>query len=421
MYLPDQEILSEKLVRNAHEQTLHGGVGLTMADVRRKYWIPRLRSLTKRAIKQCYGCKRFQVTAFAHPPTGNLPRDRTEGSTPFQVVGVDYAGPIKYRTKMKREGKAYILLYACSLTRALYLELLPNLSTEEFLRSLKRLIARRGRPEKIYSDNGKTFIAAANWLRKVMKEEQLHDWLAKHDVKWQFNLSRAPWWGGQFERMVGLVKQALYKTIGNGNLTWNELQEVILDVETTLNNRPLSYVEDDIQLPLLTPNALLFGQPHLIPEQDADTIGDVDLRRRARYLKRCKDAMWSRWSSEYLKALRERHNMKHQVREMSVKPGDVLLIKGEDRNRGKWKIGVVDRLIEGRDGIVRAVRLRAGRSYLERAIHHLYPMELSCDRTTDQRDASLNAQAPEFVSRRMAAAVARDQIREIANEELQGH
>ena len=182
--------------------------------------------------------------------------------------------------------------------------------------------------------------------------EQLHDWLAKHDVKWQFNLSRAPWWGGQFERMVGLVKQALYKTIGNGNLTWNELQEVILDVETTLNNCPLSYVEDDIQLPLLTPNSLLFGQPHLIPEQDADTIGDIDLRRRARYLKRCKDAMWSRWSSEYLKALRERHNMKHQVREMSVKPGDVLLIKGEDRNRGKWKIGVANRLIEGRDGIV---------------------------------------------------------------------
>ena len=70
-----------------------------MAKVRGSHWIPRLRKLAivKRVIKQCYGCKRFQVTAFANPPQGNLPRDRTEGNSPFQVVGVDYAGPIKYR------------------------------------------------------------------------------------------------------------------------------------------------------------------------------------------------------------------------------------------------------------------------------------------------------------------------------------
>ena len=46
--------------------------------------------------------------------------------------------------------------------------------------------------------------------------------------------------GGQFERMVGLVKQALYKTTGKANLSWKELEEVLLDIETTLNNRPLS-------------------------------------------------------------------------------------------------------------------------------------------------------------------------------------
>jgi hypothetical protein len=98
------------------------------------------------------------------------------------------------------------------------------LTTEECIRSLKRLIARRGRPDKIYSDNGKTFVAAAKWLRKAMKDEQLHDWLGKMKIVWQFNLSRAPWWGGQFERMVGLVKQALYKTTGKSKLTWNQLE-----------------------------------------------------------------------------------------------------------------------------------------------------------------------------------------------------
>ena len=114
---------------DAHVQTLHGGVGITMTQLRKNYWILRLRSLAKRVIKRCYGCKRFQVTAFAQPPTGNLPRNRTEGSSAFQVVGIDYAGPI-YNRARKDQKKSYILLYACSLTRGLYLELLLDLTTE---------------------------------------------------------------------------------------------------------------------------------------------------------------------------------------------------------------------------------------------------------------------------------------------------
>ena len=162
------------------------------------------------------------------------------------------------------------------------------METNEFISTLKRLIARKGRPEKIYSDNGKTFVAAAKWLRNVMKDERLHNFLAKVDVKWQFNLSRAPWWGGQFERMVGLVKRAFNKTVGNGMLSWSELQDVLLDVEVTMNNRPLSYVKEDIQLPILTPNLLQFGRPNLLPETQSHKLENQDLRKRARYLKKCK-------------------------------------------------------------------------------------------------------------------------------------
>ena len=152
-------------------------------------------------------------------------------------MGVDFAGPLKYREKGRRESKAYIVLYACSLTRGLYLELIPNLETTEFLSSLKRLIARRGRTKKIYSDNGRSFVGAAKWLKTVMKDERLHNFLAHQNIQWQFNISRAPWWGGQFERMIGLVKAAVCKYIVNGFLTWAELQEVLLDVEVALNNR----------------------------------------------------------------------------------------------------------------------------------------------------------------------------------------
>ncbi|XP_028415013.1 uncharacterized protein LOC114538092 [Dendronephthya gigantea] len=158
-----------------------------MTKIREKYWIPQLRRLTKRLIRKCHRCKRFQVKAYAVPLTANLPLERTTGSTPFQVIGVDFAGPIRYLSKAKKEKKAYVALYACSLTRAVYLDLLPNQSTDEFLLSLKRFIERKGRPEKVFSDNGKTFLAAAKWLRRVQKDEKFNSWLAKQDIKWKFN------------------------------------------------------------------------------------------------------------------------------------------------------------------------------------------------------------------------------------------
>ena len=132
------------------------------------------------------------------------------------------------------------------------------------------------RPRKIYSDNGGTFVAAAKWLRTVMKDERVGNLLARGEIKWQFNLSRAPWWGGQFERMIGLIKQSLYKTIGNDFLSLKELRDVILDVEVTLNNRPHSYVEDDIQFPILTPNSLLYGRSNVLPELEHHQWNSVE-------------------------------------------------------------------------------------------------------------------------------------------------
>ena len=228
--------------------------------------MPRLRKLARRLLKKCWGCKKFQAVAVKCPPPGLLPKARTEGTTPFKVIGVDFAGPVKYISKGKREHKAYIVLYSCSLTRGVFLELLPTLEAREFIKSFKRLVARRGRPSRVYSDNGSTFIAAEKWLKKVRKDEELNEFLCNQSISWQFNLSRAPWWGGQFERLIGLMKAAFYKTVGGGLLTWDELSEVLLDIEVTINNRPLSYLEEDVQLPTLTPNSLLFINSNNLPE-----------------------------------------------------------------------------------------------------------------------------------------------------------
>ena len=177
-YLPDDNLFTYKFVQQAHLSTIHGGVTLTMTKVRETHWVPRLRRLTKKVIKSCWGCKRLQAQAYQTLPPGDLPLTHTQGVTPYQTIGVDFAGSIKCRLTPKTEGKAYLVLYACSLTRGVYLDLLPSLETDKFLTSLKGFIARRGRPQVIYSDNGSTFNAAADWISKVRKEEKFHHYLA---------------------------------------------------------------------------------------------------------------------------------------------------------------------------------------------------------------------------------------------------
>jgi uncharacterized protein YwbE len=248
-----------------------------------------------------------------------------------------------------------------------------------------------------------------------MKDEKVSGHMARQEIEWRFNLSRAPWWGGQFERLVGLVKAAMYKVIGGGNLSWKELQDVLLDVEVSLNNRPLDYVEDDVQRPILTPNSLLLGQPNIIPQLEPYNVENVDLRKRAKYLQTCKDTVWRRWTKEYLRALRERHKLKHGTNLVGPNVGDVVIIKNDERNRGKWQLGIVTQLLTGKDGIVRGAKVRAGKGTLERAVQQLYPLELSCDRTGEQRP-NLRPEAPEFRPKRNAAAIARLKIQDEAED-----
>lgn len=160
---------------------------------------------------------------------------------------------------------------------------------------------------------------------------------------------------------------------------FDEFEEVVFDVEVVVNNRLLFYVEDDVEFFVLILVIMMYSQFNFFSEEDVDVVENVDLRKRARYVRRCKDVLWLRWITEYIRSLRERYNLKYKIKELILKVGDVVLIQSEERNRGKWSIGIVVKFIKGYDGVVRGVRLRVGKSYLEYAIQYLCLMELFCD------------------------------------------
>ena len=157
----------------------------------------------------------------------------------------------------------------------------------------------------------------------------------------------------------------MYKSIGSSMLTWNKFEEVLGDIELTLNNRPLICVEDDVQLPLLTLNTLIHGMNIVNLEEASDNIDEYELRKRSRYVQKCKEKAWTRWTSEYLKTLREQHNLKHKSHEIQIWKGDVVLIKGDQNNRGKWNIGIFQHISKGKDGNIHSVKLRCKNAILE--------------------------------------------------------
>ena len=125
--------------------------------------------------------------------------------------------------------------------------------------------------------------------------------------------------------------------------------------------------------------------------------------------------MWRRWTDDYLRGLREQHRLKHPGNQSDIALGDVMLVKDDERNRGKWKMGIVVETITRRDGIVRAARMktRTG-SYLERALQQLYPLELSCDSEPQGTQNVVSVNAAEFAPRRETRQAARDALRRIA-------
>ena len=94
---------------------------------------------------------------------------------------------------------------------------------------------------------------------------------------------------------------------------------------------------------------------------------------------------------------------------------EIVIIKSEEKNRNRWKLGKVVELIRGRDGVVIGARVQTEKGVLQRTLQHLYPLELKCERSEKR---SLNVEALEFQPKRQASKDAKMKIEvAIANEQ----
>ena len=283
--------------------------------------------------------------------------------------------------------KSYIALFTCAVTRAVHLELVSDLSTENFLLALKRFISRRGLCKVIYSDNAKTFKRADQDLKELwkgIKDPQLREFFSEKGIVWRFIAERAAWWGGFWERLVRSVKIILRKVLGRARLNFEEMCTILTEAEAIINSRPLTFVHNDVDEPQpLTPAHFLVGQrltclpPKPFPaDTNHPTANKEEMTRRWRYRQRLMTNFWNRWRREYLLDLKSAHRC--DIPQPSLlKVGDVVLIGEDNTPRQSWRLGRIQELFPGRDGLVRSCTVRTSSgTLLRRPIQLLYSLEI---------------------------------------------
>ncbi|XP_070854642.1 uncharacterized protein [Drosophila suzukii] len=245
--LSHRHSLTNLIVRHFHAQMKHQNVDATIAQIRTRFWVTKMRRVLKEVISSCNECK-LQRTRPMPQIMGPLPEDRLEaGGWPFKYTGFDYFGPLR---------------------------LAHDLLTDSCIIAIRNFVCRRGPVHRLRSDNGKNFVGADREAKRQRRSMGAD----------------------------GAVRQTSAAPYPEGSRD---------DAENVVNSRPLTHLPVDAdQEALLTPNDLLKGAATLpnTPGLDAELPKEGSTRKQWRIARMLRSRFWRRWVLEYLPTLVHREN-----------------------------------------------------------------------------------------------------------------
>ncbi len=377
--LPDHDQLVEKYVLHVHQIHVHAGLNAMLGIVRNRFLILKGRREVKRIIGKCKTLKCVKPK-----PLGQimapLPKERIDDMVAFQNIAVDLFGPLyvkKYSVEQtNKQEKVYGCIFTCLMSRAIHLELMYGMSTEEFLKAFQLMCSRKGTPTTIFSDQGKYFQMAdreLNRLYKAVNWERVAQTTASRKIEWIFNAPSAPWQTGIVERMVQSTKKPLRTVLGNAKVTARNLQVILADIEAMINNRPLAVINEDTYLPI-TPAELIFGRKmDGLPMQTKMNAG-MSFPEMWKKRKNLNLAFWKQWKNDYL--------LKQSVRQKWNEPyekdllGQIVIINDDNLMKNEWKMGRIIACYKGRnDNRVRSVDVKLASGIIRRPLQRLALLE----------------------------------------------
>jgi transposase InsO family protein len=371
--LPRDSPFTRLLLQDIHKRIGHLGKNSMLAELRQRFWIPHAGQLIKGMLSKCVDCRRY----FAHPEVqhmADLPSDRVIGDLPaFSYVGVDYFGPIEVkrgRTVQKRYG----VIFTCSSSRAVHLEVSHSLTTDSCIQAIRRFLARRGPVIRIRSDNGTNLVGAEAEMKRDIaswNQTKIGRYLQQHNIEWMFNPPASSHFGGFWERLIRSVRRIMFSLLRDQSISLDDeaLNTLMCEVEQVLNNRPLVAASEDLyDLQTLTPNHLLLCRRNDSFPPGVFSSADSYVKRKWRQVQYLVNVFWTRWHKEYIPLLQKRQKWIKPQR--NVKVGDIVLITG-NTPRNVWNMGRVTEVHTDHKGLVRVVTLKTSTTVLQRPIHKL--------------------------------------------------
>ena len=364
--LPYHSCLGKLLARETHGEN-HEGVATTLLKTMKKAWIVQGRRVVKEAMNGCVECRKRRVRA-CQQVMGILPTERTTPAEPFEYTTLDLFGPyevtdcVKKRTTMKAWG----VVFCCMASRAIYADLVSDISTEGFLKAYARFAAIRGHPRRLWSDHGTNFVGAKPALKELnqylngLDHDEIQTVAAIKGTEWKWIMSPAdsPHRNGAAEAAVKIIKTALGSLTGvSSKLTWDELQTVLFEAANLANERPINahaQVEEDTVV-YITPNSLLQGHTRRGGNFMGINFQDYPWKR-LQAIQEAVDKFWTKWSALAGPSLFVRSKWHQRERDVAV--GDLVWVVDTNALKGQYRLGKVESVTTGEDGVVRTANVK---------------------------------------------------------------
>ena len=343
--------LAKLFLEEAHRVD-HGGQDNMVLRSRKRVWIVKARRIAKVVKENCFRCKLLYRRTM-NQKMGPMPAHRVGPSPIFYSTAVDLFGPLTIRDAVKKRtrAKAWGVIFTCTATSAVCLELTESYSMDSFLQALVRFTCAHGMPARFQSDQGDQLVAASKQLA-TWDYSKVLDWCGVNKTEWIVVPTHAQHFNGQAERLVGLAKLCLEQVLGERVATFGELATALKEAEYMMNSRPLAIKpgSDPDMLGPITPLHLMGGRASVyLPEIKLET--QASLTRRMQFLEETRKEFWEKWMSLMFGKMVPATKWRKEYPDLKV--GDVVLMKEESVVSCNYRLGRVVEVFVGEDGHVR--------------------------------------------------------------------
>ncbi len=353
--LPHNHPLSRLILKEAHAVD-HGGVESMTMRSRAHAWVVRAKKLAKSIKRGCFTCRR-RAKVRETQKMAPLPEHRMGPAPVFESTAVDLFGPITFQDTINKRGngKAWGVVFVCTATSLVHVEVTDAYSTDSFLLAVRRFMAMHGAPSRFQSDQGTQLVAAAKQIR-AWDWTRVHSEVGARGAEWHLVPTGAQHFNGQAERMIGLLKPCLEQAVAGKRYSYGELATVMAEAAQVVNSRPIARGSEDTQAggPII-PLHLQLGRATVeVPRVRFEEA--PSLTRRLQHADEGVKQFWRKWMHLVFQEKLLSRTWRKAKRNVTV--GDVVYMMEKDDDDEFCRMGIVEEVKEGPDGCIRTATVK---------------------------------------------------------------